>query len=195
MNIQEILGEAYVEGMTLEEMNAALADKKLVDPTTLPKSVNKDVFDKTASELSKYKKELEEIKTKSMTEEEKTKAVLEETETIKNTYLKQLAVVSAKEVFATAGIPETDYASLLESIVTPDAEKTKELANNMVKMIATQKAKTEKELEQQFMNGTRKPPAGSGSQQVDKAAFMKMGYKERAELFQKDPVLFETLNK
>ena len=61
MDIKTLLGDTYKEGMTIDEINAALADKNFVDPTTLPKSVTKDVFDKTASELAKVKKELKDL--------------------------------------------------------------------------------------------------------------------------------------
>ena len=52
-DIQSLLGEDYREGMTVEEINAVLANRQFVDPTTLPKSVEKTIFDKTASELAK----------------------------------------------------------------------------------------------------------------------------------------------
>jgi len=61
--------------MTLDEINEALGRCEFwVDPSTLPKTVNKDVFDKTASELAKVKKQLKELQEKSMTEDEKLQA-------------------------------------------------------------------------------------------------------------------------
>ena len=75
-DIQTLLGEDYREGMTVEEINAVLANRQLVDPTTLPKSVEKTVFDKTASELAKVKKELAELKNSNMTDDEKVQAAI-----------------------------------------------------------------------------------------------------------------------
>lgn len=58
MDLKELLGENFKEGMSIDEINAALADKTFVDPTTLPKSVAKETFDKTAHDLAEAKKAL-----------------------------------------------------------------------------------------------------------------------------------------
>ena len=58
-DLKTLLGDQFKEGMTIEEITAALADKTFVDPSTLPKSVTKDIFDKTASELAKAKKDFQ----------------------------------------------------------------------------------------------------------------------------------------
>ena len=50
MELKDLLGDKYRDDLTIEEINALLADKNFVDPSTLPKSVEKSVFDKTASE-------------------------------------------------------------------------------------------------------------------------------------------------
>jgi uncharacterized coiled-coil protein SlyX len=70
MDLKTLLGDDYKDGMTIEEINAALADKNFVDSSTLPKSVSKEVFDKTASELAAVKKKLRELQESSMTAEE-----------------------------------------------------------------------------------------------------------------------------
>ena len=75
-DIQSLLGDEYREGMTVEEINAVLANRQFVDPTTLPKSVEKSIFDKTASELAKVKKELGELKNSNLTGEEKVNAAI-----------------------------------------------------------------------------------------------------------------------
>ena len=55
MDLKTLLGDAYKENMTLDEINEALEGMNLVDPSTLPKSVSKEVFDKTASSLRRLK--------------------------------------------------------------------------------------------------------------------------------------------
>ena len=79
-DIQTLLGDDYREGMTIEEINDILANKQFVDPTTLPKSVEKSIFDKTASELSKVKKELAELKASTMSDDEKVNAAIAKAE-------------------------------------------------------------------------------------------------------------------
>lgn len=162
MNLKELLGDAYKEGMSFEEIEAALADKELVDPSTLPKSVSKDVFDKTASELSKVKKELKALKEASMTDAEKLQAELDKAKESQVIYNKELSKLRAKEIFVTAGLTETDYASILDVVVSEDEETTKTRAKSMVDLISAQKAAVEKAVKAELLKGTPKPPAGDG---------------------------------
>ena len=53
MTLKDLVGDGYKEGMTLEEVAAAIKDRSLVDPSTLPPSVSKETFEKTAQELEK----------------------------------------------------------------------------------------------------------------------------------------------
>jgi DNA-binding transcriptional MerR regulator len=162
MDIKTLLGEAYKDGMTIEEINAALADKEFVDPTTLPKSVSKEVFDKTASELAKVKKELKTLRESSMTDAEKLQAELDKARESQITYSKELSKLRAKEIFVTAGLTETDYAPILDVVVSEDEETTKTRAKSMVDLIAAQKAATEKAIKAELLKGTPKPKPGEG---------------------------------
>ena len=162
MDIKTLLGDAYKEGMTIDEINAALADKNFVDPTTLPKSVAKDVFDKTASELAKVKKELKELQESTMTADEKLKAELEKATNAQLTYAKELSKLRAKEIFVSAGLTEADYSSILDVVVSEDEETTKTRAKSMVDLISAQKAAVEKAVKAELLKGTPKPPAGGG---------------------------------
>ena len=162
MDIKTLLGEAYKDGMTIEEINAALADKEFVDPTTLPKSVSKEVFDKTASELAKVKKELKTLRESSMTDAEKLQAELDKAKETQANYNKELSKLRAKEIFVTAGLTETDYAPILDVVVSEDEETTKTRAKSMVDLIAAQKAATEKAIKAELLKGTPKPKPGEG---------------------------------
>ena len=162
MDLKTLLGDAYKEGMTIDEINAALADKNFVDPATLPKSVAKDVFDKTASELAKVKKELKDLQESTMTADEKLKAELEKATTAQLTYKKELSKLRAKEIFVSAGLTEADYSSILDAVVSEDEETTKVRAKSMVDLISAQKAAVEKAVKAELLKGTPKPPAGDG---------------------------------
>jgi DNA-binding transcriptional MerR regulator len=162
MDIKTLLGDAYKEGMTIDEINAALADKNFVDPATLPKSVSKEVFDKTASELAKVKKELKDLQETTMTADEKLKAELEKATTAQLTYAKELSKLRAKEIFVSAGLTEADYSSILDAVVSEDEETTKTRAKSMVDLISAQKAAVEKAVKAELLKGTPKPPAGGG---------------------------------
>lgn len=194
MDLKTLLGDAYKENMTLDEINEALADKNFVDPSTLPKSVEKSVFDKTASELAKVKKELKALQESSMTDVEKLQAELDKAKETQANYNKELSKLRAKEIFVTAGLTEKDYASILDVVVSEDEETTKTRAKSMVDLIAAQKAATEKAIKAELLKGTPKPKSGEGDTGITKEQFEKMNWKERTELKQKDPELFKQLS-
>lgn len=162
MDLKTLLGDAYRENMTLDEINEALEGMSLVDPSTLPKSVSKEVFDKTASELAKVKKQLKELQEKSMTDEEKLQAELEKAVESQRQYAKELAKLRAKEIFVEAGLTESDYSSILDAVVSEDEETTKTRAKSLVDLISAQKAAVEKAVKAELLKSTPKPPAGDG---------------------------------
>lgn len=55
-DLQSLLGDSFKEGMTLEEINAALADKDLMDKSELSGYVPKAMLDKANTEAADYKK-------------------------------------------------------------------------------------------------------------------------------------------
>lgn len=57
-DLKTLLGDAYQEDMTLDEINEALANKDLIEKKELENYVPKDTFDKTASQVADYKKRL-----------------------------------------------------------------------------------------------------------------------------------------
>jgi len=196
MELKDLLGEAYKEGMTVEEINAVLSDKTFVDPTTLPKTVDKTVFDKTASELAKVKKNLKALEQKNMTDDEKIQEELKKAQEAQNKYNKELAKLRAKEIFVEAGLTEKDYEGILDTVVTEDEELTKARAKTMIDLINSQKKQAEKAIKAQLLKNTPKPPAGGSSEDViTKEKFEKMNWRERTELKQKDPELFKELSK
>lgn len=170
MDLKDLLGDAYKEGMTIEEINKALEGKKLVDPETLPKSVTKETFDKTASELAKYKKELRELKEKSMTDEEKLQSEMDKATNLQSQFQKELAKIRAKEIFVEAGLKSEDYSLILDSVVTEDEETTQSRAQSMVKLINAQKKSVEESVKAELLKNTPKPEPGSGGTTGDTLA-------------------------
>jgi hypothetical protein len=167
MDIKTLLGDAYKDGMTLDEINAALADKNFVDPTTLPKSVEKTVFDKTASELAKANKRVKELEEANMTADEKTKAEMDKALKMQSDLAKELSKLKAKEIFVTAGLTEADFGTILDAVVSEDEETTKTRAEGFVKVLKSQKEATEKAVKAELLKTTPKPPAGGGTETDD----------------------------
>lgn len=55
-DLQTLLGDAYKEGMTLDEINEALADRELMDKSEMDGYVPKSLLDKANTEAADYKK-------------------------------------------------------------------------------------------------------------------------------------------
>jgi len=161
MALKDLLGDAYREGMTLEEVEAALSDKNLVDATTLSKKVDKDLYDKKVSELAALNRQLKELQSNSMTAEEKLKAEQEKAAELQRTYAKELSKLKAKEVFIGAGLTEKDFASLLDAVVSEEEETTVARANALIEVINAQKQATEKAVKAELIKSTPTPPPGS----------------------------------
>ena len=195
MNLKELLGDAYREDMTLEEVERALEGINLVDPAKLPKSVSKEVFDKTASELARVKKELKELQEKNMTAEEKLKLELEKAAEAQAQYKRELAKLRATEIFVTAGLTEDDYKTLLDIVVSEDEEATKVRAKSMVDVIASQKKAVEKTVKAELLKGTPKPEPGDPSKGMTLEDFRKMSLMEKQRFARENPELYQELYK
>ena len=78
-DLQTLLGDAYKEGMTLDEINAALADRELMDKSEMDGYVPKSLLDKANTEAADYKKKwrgaLSEAEQKAQDEKEKQTAI------------------------------------------------------------------------------------------------------------------------
>ena len=195
MNLRELLGDAYREDMTLEEVEQALEGVNLVDPATLPKSVSKEVFDKTASELARVKKELRELQEKNMTAEEKLKLELEKAAESQAQYKRELSKLRAREIFVTAGLSEEDYTPLIDIVVSEDEEVTKVRAKSMVDVIAAQKKAVEKTVKAELLKGTPKPEPGDPSKGMTLDDFRKMSLMDKQRFARENPELYQSIYK
>lgn len=146
MKLEEMLGEAYHDGMTIEEINSALSDKKFADLSTGKyvdvNKYNADIAQKD-TELSNVKKDLN----ARLTDSEKAaasvaadKARIQELEKI----IKNQTVTSNRDrienltsdVRTILGIDGTDadYLELLDSLSTGETENVKKMASYINKI-------------------------------------------------------------
>lgn len=195
MNLKELLGDNYREDMTVEEVGQALKELNLVDPSTLPKSVDKKVFDKTASELADYKRQLRELQEQNLTAEEKLKLELEKAAEAQTQYAVELSKLRATEIFVTSGLTEDDYKSLLDIVVTADEESTKARAKSMVDLIASQKKATEKAVKAELLKGTPKPVVGDPDQGMTLEQFQKLSLMDKQKIANENPEFYKTIYK
>lgn len=174
MNIQELLGEAYKEGMTEAEINEALSDKELVDKSTLPPSVPKDTFDKTARELSNAKKELAKNKSENLSESEKAKEAQRRAEEAEKEYLRKSTKLDVEKVFVSGGLTEEDYKDIIDGVVSEDNERSVTNARNIVALLQAQRKDAENAVKKDLQKSINKPTNGeNGGMTLDKISEIK----------------------
>jgi hypothetical protein len=107
--------------------------------------------------------------------------------TAEKSYKKMTNRVTAEKLFVGAWLKDEDYAELLDSIVSEDADLTTKTATSFVGLLKTQRETTEKAIKEELMRNNPKPPAGGGGGAIDKKAFDAMSSKEQIEFKEKNP--------
>ncbi len=192
MNIKDLLGEDFKEGMSVEEINAALADKNFVDPSTLPPSVPKSTFDKTATELAKANKTIGELKNANLTDEEKLQAALDAAKEKEDEFNRKSIRLDVEKVLVQGGMSENDYKDVIEGLVTSDKDASIKLANNLVSMIANQKKNAVEEVKNELQNSLNSPPKGNETE-VTKEVFEKMSVSEKMKFKSENPESYKEI--
>ena len=192
--LQELLGESFKEGMTLEEVSVALEsmqkqqqEEKPVakDNTELMKL--KEQLSKANSEAANYKKQLQ----AKMSDDEKAKAqakeqldqLIADNESMK----RQLTITDNKAKLVAIGYPEDLAKATAEAMFGGDLDTV--VANQKIMLDSL-----EQSVRADVMKGTPVPPAGQGSPAVSGEQFQAMSLQEKMELYSNDPELYHKLN-
>lgn len=172
--------------MTLEEKLSALEAYEIDEPD-FKGYIKKDTFDKTASELAEYKRQLK----AKMTEDEKKEAErAEEQALLKQKYdelMKETNVAKTKSKFMSLGYDENLADITAKAFIEGDSES---VFANQQKFLELK----EKQLRAQILDETPKPPAGNGGQAVNKEYFDKMTTQKQLEFIKENPNWKEIIN-
>lgn len=179
MNLKELLGTNYKEGLTEDEIG------KIVGTILNGKDVELEKYKKTsesnASEASEWKKKYQE----KLTDEEKAKLQYEEIVKRNQELEKNAKVASFKAEYIRIGYGDDLAKETAEAMANGD----------MVKVLANQKLyndELKKNYEIEKLEKTPQPPAGD-KKTITKDEFLKMSCSELNELYEKDPNTFKTL--
>ncbi len=182
--LKALLGDAYKENMTLEEVGEFFKGKKFADLST-GKYVDKDKYDTQVNNLTKQLNEKQsELKAK-LTDEEKSALAsqeqqkrIEELEKLLNQNTIAGNKNSANGILQGSrdilGIQATDndFASFVDNITTEDSGKTNEIANYVSKVVkdAYEKGKKDalKDAMGDFGKGKGQGSSGKGADEVGK---------------------------
>ena len=162
--------EGYKD-MTLEQKLAALENYE-VDEPDYTGYVTKEVFDRTASELSSTKKQLRE---KMSAEELKAKEDAEKYEEVvkeRDALLKEKTILGHKTKYLSLGYEESLANETAEAMVNGELDKV--FANHKKHLDAV-----EKKIRADVLKDTPKPEGGNGSETMTKEKFRKMSTAEQ----------------
>lgn len=121
-DLQTLLGDAYKEGMTLEEINAALADRELMDKSEMEGYVPKSLLDRANTEAADYKKKwrgaLSEAEQKAQDEKEKQSAMENEL----NQLRKESKIAAYEKSYLGLGYDEKSAKEVAEAMFDGDMD-------------------------------------------------------------------------
>lgn len=166
MDLKTVLGDNYRDDMTLADVESALSGLDLVDRAEAVKGwVSKDVFDKTASDLSNTKKQLRE----KMSADEQDKLAREEHDKAVEDELKELRRDKAvnQQISQLLALGYDDKLARETAAAMVDGDFEKVYKNQRAFLEARDKAQKR----EQTLAGDKRPPAGNASGGTD---YMKM---------------------
>lgn len=190
MDLKDLLGESYKDGMTVEEITEALANVSMPKDNSAEIEKLKASVSKANSEAAQYKKELNaklsDDERKAKEDAEKWEKVLKERDDL----LKEKNISAHKAKFLENGYSSDLAQKSAEALVNGDFD-------TVFKHLSEFRSTLEKKYKAENIDNTPKPDGGSSSNDgvITKDQFNKMSYAERNELFQKNQELYNELSK
>ena len=183
MTLQELLKDSYKEGMTVEEIEAALNDFTLPEDKSAEIEKLKNTVSKANSEAAEFKRKLRETLSDS---EQKAQQEADRVAKLEADYAKLLhesTVTQRKADFLALGYEEKLAAETAEALVNGDF--TTVFANQ-----GRHQANLEKKIKADVLKETPKPTGGN-SGGID---FTKLTLTEKAKMKLENPTLFNELS-
>lgn len=186
MNLKEVLGDAYKEGMTFEEVETAL------EKVTIPKDNSaeierlKNALSKSNSEAAGYKKQLREKMTE---DEQKKQKEQEEREELQNKYdklLRESVIAKNKAKLVALGYEEALADETAEAMADGDSDKV--FANQQKHL-----ASFEKKVRAEALKDTPKPTPDGDSKTMTLEKFRKLSPTERHKFYTEHPDEYKEL--
>lgn len=191
MDLKELLGESYKDGMTAEEITEALAKVEMPKPTDNSDEIAKlkKIISDANSEAKKYK---DELKAKMSDEELKAKEAKEAFEKLteeRDALLREKNISTHKANFLAQGYSEDLADKSAEALVNGDFD-------TVFKYLGQYRSEMEKKFKAENIDKMPKPTGGNGGNPaITKEQFDNMTYLEKAKLYQDNKELYEELSK
>ena len=186
MKLKDLLKDAYKDGMTTEEIEAALADVEIPADQSAELERLKSANSKLSSENAEWKRKHREALSE---EERKAQEVADELKQLREqnaTLLRESGVAKHKAKFLGMGYEEALASDAAVAMVDGDMEK-----------LFTYQQKHQEALEKKIradaLKGTTKPVPDKVDGGMTLEKFRKMSAQERLEFSQKNPDEYKTL--
>lgn len=186
MNIKDLLGNAYKEGMTVEEIETALKDIDLPTDNSAEIDRLKTALSKSNTEAADYKKQLRE---KMSAEEIKAKEDAEKMSELQTKYdelLRKSDIADNKARLLALGYDDALATETAEAMVNGETDKV--FANQKKHLDSV-----EKKIREDVLKDTPKPTGGSGKTAINKEQFSKMSLAEQMKFSQEHPEEYKEL--
>lgn len=186
MNLKEVLGDAYKEGMTFEEVETALESVTIPEDNSAEIERLKNALSKSNSEAAGYKKQLREKMTE---DEQKKQREQEEREELQNKYdklLRESVIAKNKAKLVALGYDESLADETAEAMADGDSEKV--FANQQKHL-----ASFEKKVRAEALKNTPKPIPDGDSKTMTLEKFRKLDPAERHKFYTEHPDEYKEL--
>lgn len=161
----------------------------------IQKEKNKVETLKTENEkLKDIEKEAEALKNANLTAEQKAEKAIAAAEAAERNFNTRVNRLEVEKLFVANGLVEDEYSSVLDGIVTDNAESTMKIAQGLVGLLKSQKEATEKSVRAQILKETPRPEQpGNSSDGMTKEKFRALSPKERYEFSVNNPEEYKNL--
>ena len=186
MNIKDLLGDAYKEGMTVEEIDTALKGIELPTDNSAEVERLKNALSKSNSEAADYRKQLRE---KMSADEIKAKEDSDKFEELQSKYdalLRESEITKNKARLLALGYEDKLASETAEAIVSGEIDKV--FANQKKHLDSV-----EKKIREEVLTSTPRPTGGNGSQTITLEKFKKMPIEEQYKFSKEHPEEYKTL--
>ena len=186
MNIKELLGDSYKEGMTLEDIETALKDIDLPTDNSAEIDRLKTALSKSNSEAAEMKKQLRE---KMSAEELKAKEDAEKIEELtkeRDALLREKTIAGHKAKYLALGYEENLANETAEALANGELDKV--FANHK-----KHNDSVEKKIRADVLKETPKPEGGTGSETLTKEKFSQMSIAEQYKYSVEHPEEYKKL--
>lgn len=186
MNIRDLIGDAYKEGMSVEEINVALEGIDLPTDNSAEIDRLKAALSKSNSEAADWKKQLRE---KMSAEEIKAKEDAEKWDELikeRDALLREKTIAGHKANYLALGYEEKLATETAEAMANGELDKV--FANQKKHIEAV-----EKKIRADVLKATPSPEGGKGSETMTKEKFSKMSIAEQHKYSVEHPEEYKKL--